>query len=106
MAQLPGGDRLRYSGLYAELADREERAAATHNGMLVNREAGTSYTGYPERLAAVRAGCSIDLPVGDLPPHARVGLDDQWCNRATVSPDGAITLSVDNGRLWAAENGV
>ncbi|MDT5413034.1 MAG: hypothetical protein QOG14_5254 [Mycobacterium sp.] len=67
MAQIPGGiNRLRYaSGLYAELRDREERAAV----VLGDVAAGT-YRGTPERLAAVRAGEPIDMPVGDLPRRA------------------------------------
>jgi hypothetical protein len=95
-----------HTGLYALLADREERAAARPGFVLSNRETGTSYTGLPDRLATLRAGCAINLPVGDLPPHARVGMDTRWNHRATVSPDGTITLSIDTGQLWLAENGL
>ncbi len=35
------------------------------------------------------------MPVTDLPKHARIGLDSHVWNRATVEPDGTITLSVD-----------
>jgi hypothetical protein len=100
-------DQTRYSsGLYGWLLEREEMAATRPGFVLSYPETGTSYSGLPDRLATLRAGCAINLPVGDLPPHARVGLDDHWPMRATVSPDGTIALNVDNGRLWAVENGL
>jgi hypothetical protein len=100
------GDQARYSsGLYGWLRDREEQAAAA-GGVLSYPETGTSYTGLPDRLARLRAGCSVSMCVGDLPPHARVGLDLGWVHRATVSPSGEVTLSVDDGHLWAAGEGV
>jgi hypothetical protein len=106
MARATEADQARYSsGLYGWLREREE-LAATRPGFVVSYpETGTSYSGSPDRLATLRAGCAINLPVGDLPPHARVGLDTHWWCRATVSPDGSITLSRDRGE-WAAENGV
>jgi hypothetical protein len=98
-------DQARYSsGLYQWLVDREERAARL-GGLPWTPEA-PSYDGYPDRLAALRAGCALNLPVADLPKHARIGLDTGWVHRATVLPDGTIVLSVDNGRMWAAENGL
>jgi len=94
------------SGLYGWLVAREERAAIRSGYVLADPKTGTSYSGLPDRLATLRAGCAINLPVGDLPPHARVGLDHHWWNRATVSPDGSIALSVDDGSLWLAEQGL
>jgi hypothetical protein len=94
------------SGLYGWLYDREE-LAATRPGFVVSYpETGTSYSGLPDRLARLRAGCAVSMCVGDLPPHVRVGLDTGWVHRATIAPDSSITLSVDDGHQWAAENGV
>lgn len=100
-------DQARYSsGLYGWLLEREELAATRPGFVLSNPDTGTSYSGLPDRLATLRARCAVNLPVSDLPRHARVGMYSNWVYRATVSPDGTIVLSVDDGHLWAAENGV
>jgi hypothetical protein len=44
------------------------------------------YSGLPNRLKTLRAGCAINLPVSDLPKHARVGVEDHWWNRAVWCP--------------------
>jgi hypothetical protein len=109
MAQLPQNTAVPFrdiSGLYAWLVEREELAATRPGFVLAYPETGTSYSGLPDRLATLRAGCAINLPVGDLPQHARVGMDTGWVHRATVSPDGTIELSIDNGLIWGIENGV
>jgi hypothetical protein len=110
MAQVPqtAGRALYSSGLYDWLVSREE-LAATRPDFSLRKADGESYSGYrglPDRLATLRAGCSINLPVCDLPKHARIGLDNHWWNRVIVSPDGTITLAKDDTLLWAAENGV
>jgi hypothetical protein len=87
------------------LVEREELATTRPGFVLSYTETGTSYSGLPDRLATLRAGSAINLPVGDLPPHARIGLDTRWNHRATLAPDGSITLSGDHGE-WTIENGV
>jgi hypothetical protein len=100
-------DQARYSsGLYAWLAEREERAASHPGFVLPARDNGTAYHGYPDRLATLRAGCGLKIAVADLPAHARIGLASHWWNRATVSPDGTIALSDDDGHLWLTEEGL
>jgi hypothetical protein len=47
---------------------------------------------------------TLELPVSDLPRHARIGLPNNWWNRVTVKPDSTIEPIVDEG-AWAAENG-
>ena len=109
MARLPNdAGQARYvSGLYGWLAEREELAATRPRFTLLNAD-GETYSGYrglPDRLATLRAGCAINLPVSDLPKYARIGLDNHWFNRVIVAPDGTITLRDDHGE-WAAENGL
>jgi hypothetical protein len=107
MAQVPAtaASQSRYSsGLYDWLLDREERSARS-DFVLADRQTGTSYNGFPDRLATLRAGCAVNVAVGDLPPHVRFGLASHWWNRATVSPDGSIGLSNDQGE-WLRENGL
>jgi hypothetical protein len=106
MARATEPDQAHYSsGFYAWLVDREERAAARPGVALPWTPEQPSYDGYPDRLAALRAGCAVNLPVSDLPKHARVGMDNHVWNRATVSPDSSITLSIDHGE-WLVENGI
>jgi hypothetical protein len=112
MAQVPnaaGRQARRYhSGLYEWLTAREELAATKPCFPLLNAD-GPGYGGYrgmPDRLATLRAGCALNLPVCDLPKHARIGLDNNWWNRVIVEPDGTITLAEEDALLWAAENGV
>jgi hypothetical protein len=107
MAQVPqtGGQARYSSGLYAWLVEREELAATRKGFTLPWSAEQPSYTGLPDRLATLRAGCAINLAVCELPRHARAGLDTHWWCRAVVSPDGSIALSVDQGE-WLAEEGL
>jgi hypothetical protein len=41
-----------------------------------------------------------------LPAWARTGRDVRWWNRATVDPDGTVTLREGDGSQWLAENGL
>ena len=88
-----------FSSLYVWLLDREEDA-----GRRVGSPPG-SYDGRPERLAALRAGESVDLPAGDLPRWAIEGVEYHWWVRAIVDPDGSVEFAHDTGQ-WARENGV
>jgi hypothetical protein len=101
MAQVPGSARSNFTGLYAWLADREQRAALH---ALFDSSTGKGYTGRPERLAAVRAGEPVDLPASLLPPEARPGVQCRWWTRAVVSPDGSIAYRDDDGSQFLAEN--
>jgi hypothetical protein len=104
---MEAADQSRYSsGLYAWLVEREELAHRRPGRTLPWTPEQPSYTGLPDRLITLRAGCAINLPVGDLPKHARVGLDEHWWNRVVVAPDGTITPTNDDALLWAAENGL
>jgi hypothetical protein len=93
------------SGLYAWLTAREELAATVPGFRLLNAD-GPGYggdTGTPLRLVTLRVGGALDLPVSDLPRHARIGLDNNWWSRCTVEPDSTIVPTVDTGE-WAIED--
>jgi hypothetical protein len=84
-----------HGGLYATLADREQRAVA-NGGTLPNVETGTSYEGTPARLALFRAGRPVALCAWDVPVAARGGERSEvltW-RRAVVHPDGAVDIRV------------
>jgi hypothetical protein len=91
MARVATGART-HLGLYAELAEREERAAA--NGGRTVKPNGWPYTGNPERLADFRAGRPVALSVGDVPESARGDEHPRvWVwRRAVVWPDGEVQI--------------
>ena len=93
------------SKLYDFLVDREEQALAA-GGALGWLPEQPSYTGTPERLAALRAGEPVDLPLSALPAWARNGDVLHWTRRATVSADGTVAFRDDDGSAWLAENGL
>ncbi|MGH3551644.1 MAG: hypothetical protein ACRDT5_03405 [Mycobacterium sp.] len=86
------------------LADCEQRAMV-NGGTLFNPDTGASYTGSPERRAALAAGAPVDLPVSALPRSAR-GEELAWWRRAVVSADGAVAFYDDDGSRWLAGNGL
>lgn len=79
-------------------------------GVLAGRGRGRrnspAYTGCDERLAALRAGRPVDVPVSALPRWARPGEELRWWRRATVSPDGTAAFYDDDGTAWLAEQGL
>jgi hypothetical protein len=98
-----------HSGLYAWLADREERTA--RNGFQLSGVEQTgcgaySYRGTPDRLAALGCGEPVDIRAADLPAWARVGVVCRWWTRAVVGPDNTVTFRDDDGSRWLAENGL
>lgn len=105
MAQLPSAAQSRYTGLYAWLADREQRALAA-GGTLDWSPDQPSYDGTPERLAALQRGETVDVALSALPPWARVGQPLRWSRRAVVSADNAVTFHDDDGAAWLVENGL
>jgi hypothetical protein len=91
--------------LYAWLLRREEDALWCPSRTLPWTPEQPSYTGRDERLAALRAGEPVDVPVSALPRWARAGEDlKRWWRRATVSPHGAVTFWDDDGSAWLQEN--
>jgi hypothetical protein len=89
-------------GIYA-WCKRRELAAYAAGGRVVEVGTGRRYESRPERLAAVRAGEPLNLPLSELPRWARVNASRWW--RAVVSPGDVIELVDDTGE-WSAENGL
>ncbi len=70
------------------------------------RPSDPSYDGTPERLAALQASQTVNLPLSALPPWARLDKTANRCrDRAVVSVDGTIVFVADTGE-WLAENGL
>jgi hypothetical protein len=92
------------SKVYVWPLEREQQAHQRPGCTMPWTPEQPSYTGLLDRLATLRAGCAVNVAVSELPRYVRVGMDTRWWNRATVSPDGSITLTVDCGEC-AAENG-
>jgi hypothetical protein len=104
MAQVPGSARSKFAGLYAWLLAREERAAAL-GGTLVDRDKGIKYTGNPARLAALRAGETVDMSAWSIPAEARPGVRCQ-ATRAVIGPDGAVTFRPETAAEVLADLGL
>jgi hypothetical protein len=94
---------VRSATLYQGLVDREERSLAA-GGTLGWSPDQLSYDANPQRLAALRAGESVDIAASDLPLYARAGMVCHWWTRAVVSADGAVTFRDDDGAALLAEN--
>lgn len=105
MAQVPSAAQSRYTGLYAWLADREQRALAA-GGTLDWSPDQPSYDGTPQRLAALQRGETVDVALSALPPWARDSEPVRWGRRALVDADGGIELYNDDGSAWLVEHGL
>lgn len=92
-------------GLYAWLRQREEQAHCQPDLTLPWTAERAGYTGTADRLAALRAGRPVNVPVSALPRWARPDGEVRWCDRAVVEPD-SVRFVEDDGRAWLAENGL
>lgn len=93
------------TALYAWLRQREERAHCQLDLTLPWTAEQSSYTGTVDRLAALRAGRPVNVPVSALPSWARPVGEVRWWDRAIVEP-GAVRFVGDDGSLWIEENGL
>lgn len=102
VAQVPPRARSQFTGLFALVADREERAAC--HGFALSPANQPCYTGSTERLAALRARNQVNIRGQDLPPCAWMGVGLRRWTWAVVQPDGTVTYRDDDGSHWLAEN--
>lgn len=93
------------SGLYGWLLRREEQAHGCAGLTLPWTAEQPSYTGTVDRLAALRAGRPVNVPVSALPSWARPVGEVRWWDRAIVEP-GSVRFVGDDGRRWIEENGL
>lgn len=81
---------------------REKLAAAV--GVVTDADGSGSWDFSPARLADLRAGRPVDVPVWGLPVGARCGRPGWW-RRAAVDTEG-VRFYDDDGSGWLAEAGL
>jgi hypothetical protein len=92
--------------VYEWLLRREQQAYWSPGRTIRWTPEAPSYTGSDERLAVLRAGEPVNVPVWELPGWVRAERGKiHWWHRAIVSADGAIEFVNDSGE-WLAESGL
>lgn len=93
------------SGLYRWLLRREEQAHRRPDLTLPWAAEQPSYTGTVDRLAALRTGRPINVPVSALPRWAQPAGEVHWWDRAIVEP-GSVRFVEDDGCRWLQDSGL
>lgn len=82
----------------ARLADSETTYAGVYGYLLASEES-------PGRLAGLRAGRPVDVPMWRLPEWARSPLRAGWPGlRAIVHADDTITVRPETAAEWLVDN--